>query len=184
MCSRPVRQWELFSCLPSISCGVIIVFFSLFTLKAKYCLVSDLQIERKQRTVWAGEWVFPHSSGMEPQHRLSAVSRLCTRRQESALFLALSQALETYFPAAWKLRGSLSPFSSRGHNGDVLTCHFTARSMWALFLQNKGIKLPFLAPRAHREWLAACTAVFMASCTVQLPSLLGFFCIRSWRGLW
>lgn len=49
-------------------------------------------------------------------------------RQELALFLALSQALGTYFPAVWKLTGSLSPFCSGGSNGDIPRCHFTARS--------------------------------------------------------
>lgn len=34
------------------------------------------------------------------------------------------------------------------------------------------------------ERLAGCTTVFTASCDVQLPSLLDFFCILCWRGLW
>lgn len=105
-------------------------------------------------------------------------------RWESALLLALSQALGTYFPAAWKFTGSLSPSSGGGSNGNIPRCHFAACSMWAMFPWNEGTKLPFLAPRAPRAWLAGCITVFMASCTVQLPNLLVFFCILCWRGLW
>lgn len=182
MCSRQVRQWEVFGCLPSISYEVIIAFLPPSTLRAKHCLVPDLQNERKQRTVWAGEWVFPHSSGVEPQQSLSAVSRLRTRKT----------GIRSIPGRCHRLWGPISqlPGNSRLH------CHLSlvevamvtsrgAISLHALCERcSHETKLPFLAPGAHRERLEGCTPVFTASCAVQLPSLLVLFCIFCWRGLW
>lgn len=165
MYSRHVRQWELFSYLPSISCEVIIAFLLPSTLGAKHCLVPDLQNERKQRTLGAGKWVFAHSSGTDPQDRLSAVSRL--RAKKVGIGSVPGPVTGSGWPISWW------PGNSRVHLSleEVAKVPFTARSMWAIFPLNEGAQFRFLAPRATREKLAGCTAVFTASRTVQLPSL-------------
>lgn len=66
------------------------------------------------------EWVLPHSSGTEPQHKLSDVP---DRRQESSLSLTLSQALGTWLLAAWKPWVSLPPPSSAGSNINIPRSH-------------------------------------------------------------
>lgn len=79
---------------------------------------------------------------------------------------------------SWPCHRLWGPISWRPGNSwihpsleEVAKVPFTARSMWAIFSCNQGTEILFVAPRATRERLAGCTAVFTASLTVQLPSL-------------
>lgn len=104
-----MRQWELFSCSSSISCEVIIAFFRCprFRPNIAVFLTCKMKGNRGQYGQENESFLIPlvlsHSTGILVYHSYAQ------GRQESALFMAFSQALRTYFMAAWKPKGSLSP---------------------------------------------------------------------------
>lgn len=130
-------------------------FLPLSTLQTKHCCLPDLQNERKQRPVWAGEWVFPHSSGAEPQHRHSGVSQLRTRKTGISSIHGLLPGSENLFHGCLETQGFTVTFFSKTSNGNILRCHFTAHSTWVMFPWYKVNKLPFPALHAPQSGLQA-----------------------------
>lgn len=174
MYSRHVRQWELFSYLPSISCEVIIAFLLPSTLGAKHCLVPDLQNERKQRTLGAGKWVFCSFLW----HRSTGQAFCCitvTRKKGGNWVCSwpCHRLWVTHFLVAWKLTGS--PFSRGGSKGAI---HCTVYVSDIPIKRRRPVSLSGTTCYQREACRLHCCVYSLSHCAASKSS-----CILSWRAL-